>query len=99
MDNVVDKRCSVCSELHTDVFDKEDKICLVCGGKLKRIYGYSKYKEYPEGYYENFEEPDGKKVYIKDREHFWKECKKRGLEPVGGKVVKKVKDRQRQYYT
>ncbi len=82
-----------------DVFDKGDKICLVCGGKLKRIYGMSKYKEYPAGYYENFEEPGGKPVYIKDREHFWKEAKKRGLEPVGGDVVKKVKARKRQYFS
>jgi hypothetical protein len=99
MIKVVDKRCSECGEVIFDVVDKDVKKCDICGGKLNRIYGMHKFKEYPEGYYENFEEPDGKPVYIKDREHFWKEAKKRGLEPVGGEVVKKVKDRQRRYFS
>ena len=94
-DTLVDKRCSACGELHTDVFDKEDKICLVCGEPLSRIYGYAKYKEYPAGYYENFEDTDGKPVYIKDREHFWKECKKRGLEPATKETMRNGWDKRR----
>lgn len=79
----------------TDVVDSKENKCNICGGKLKRLYGFKKYKEYPEGFYEHFEESDGKPVYIKDREHFWKECKKRGIEPIGDKVAKKVKARKR----
>lgn len=91
---VVDMRCVECGEIEPDVVDNTVKVCDICGGKMKRLYGYRKYAEYPEGLYENFEEPDGKPVYIRDREHFWKEAKKRGLEPASKGLIKEFKDRR-----
>ena len=76
MFKIVDKKCIKCGEIMTDIEDSQ-KICDICGGILKRLYGFRKYNQYPEGYYENFGD---RPVYIKDRQHFWKEAKKRGLD-------------------
>ena len=81
MIRMVDMKCSKCGKVHEEYLyeDNKEYTCNVCKGKLLRIYGnYQKYKEYPEGYYENF---DHEPVYIKDREDFYKKCKAYGLEP------------------
>jgi len=98
MIKIVDKKCLKCGKIYYDVVDSDVKKCNICGGELVRIYGMRKYKEYPAGYYENFEETDGQPVYIKDREHFWKEAKKRGIEPVGGDIAKKAKARKKKVF-
>lgn len=76
MIKIVDKKCNKCNQVVTDV-SSDEKVCPYCGGELVRIYGFRKYNEYPAGYYTNFGD---KPVYISDREHFWKEAKKRGLD-------------------
>lgn len=88
-------KCLKCNEILEDevMTTGEDNYCPDCGSKLHRIYGsVSKYPEYPEGMYENFEH---KPIYIKDREHFYKECKKRNLEPVVPKAAKEKKKRKK----
>ena len=94
MIKIVDMRCESCSEIFTDMVFEENLKCETCGGNLKRLFGFRKFKEYPEGYYENLDEGDGP-VYIKDRAHFYKECKKRGLEPVVPKAAIERKKRRK----
>jgi hypothetical protein len=82
---IVDYRCDSCSEITTDAFEDDD-ICPICGEKMNRLYGFRKYQEYPAGYYENF---DNKPLYINDREHFYKEAKKRGLDVYSSEYKRK----------
>jgi len=73
---IIDYRCPKCSEIVTDVFEDEN-ICPICDSKMKRLYGFRKYKEIPMGYYDNI---DHKPILIKDRSDFKRELKKRGLD-------------------
>jgi len=93
---LVDMKCNLCSKVYEDVFyDGIEELKCSCGGKLLRIFSCRKYPEYPEGFYENF---DHEPLYIRDRSHFYKEAKKRGLEPV---IPRKEyrKARKRKYFT
>ena len=73
--------CGNCGRVLEDIFiDEADNTECVCNSKkLKRIFSFSKYKEFEAGFYENFEH---KPIYIESKEQFKKECKKRGLERV-----------------
>ena len=73
---IVDYKCINCYNVEYDCMEGED-ICPACKAKMKRLYGFRKYKEIPRGYYNNFgHEP----VYIGDRSDFNRELKKRKLD-------------------
>jgi len=79
---LVDMKCKSCKKVFENVFEDEMEKCPECGGKLARMFGYRKYSDFIEGYYENFEhEP----IYIKTRQQFKQECKKRNLYQKWGK--------------
>jgi DNA-directed RNA polymerase subunit RPC12/RpoP len=81
MIRMVDMKCLNCGHIDKDILYEDDKEypCRKCNSKMARLYGsVNKYKEYPEGYYENF---DNEPVYIKDRSDFYKKCKQYGVEP------------------
>ena len=73
---LVDKKCENCEFVKEDLFAGEDDICPKCGTKLKRIFGYKKYKEFIPAWFEHF---DHEPIFIDSREQFKAECKKRNL--------------------
>lgn len=91
---IVDFKCPNCGEVLEDIMvNNEEVVCPKCATPMLRIYGgFRKYKEYPEGFYENFEnEP----IYIKDREDFYKKCKEYDCHPHVPDAAKRKKKENR----
>lgn len=85
MIKIVDKRCDLCNRVYENVLNDTDNVCK-CGGNLQRLFSYNKKVQMLPHWQEHMgNEP----VYIEDRQHFDKECKKRGLDT---KPLKKPKN-------